>query len=116
MILPHYVGERLMRLLVPLVVAFLLLSPVKASLDERHSARFPGSFLPGVPLFFESVWSNLPDTVSHPLLVHRTYHLWFVVFLLWFSLLGLPVFLRLRGPGGGPPPGGGGGRGGGGGG
>jgi len=33
--------------------------------------------------------------MSHPLLVDRTYHLWFVVFLLWLSLLGLPVFLWL---------------------
>jgi hypothetical protein len=32
--------------------------------------------------------------------VDRTYHLWFVVFLLWLSLLGLPVFLWLRRPGG----------------
>jgi hypothetical protein len=54
----------------------------------------------GVPLFFEDVASNLRNTVFHPLLVPSTYHLWFVVFLLWFALLGLPVFLWLRGPGG----------------
>lgn len=96
----QYVGERVMRLLVPLVVAYLLLSPVQAFIEERHFARYTGSFISGVPLFFESVWSKLSDTVSHPLLVDRTYHLWFVVFLLWFSLLGLPVFLWLRGRGG----------------
>ena len=46
------------------------------------------------------MWSNLRGTVSHPLLVDRTYHLWFVVFLLWFSLLGFPILQWLRGPGG----------------
>ncbi len=96
----QYVGERLMRLLLPLTVAYVLLSPVQAFLEERHFGRYTGSFLSGVPLFFQEVWSNLPDTATHPLLVDRTYHLWFVVFLLWFSLLGLPVFLWLRGRGG----------------
>lgn len=94
----QYVGERLMRLLVPLVVAYLLLSPVQAFIEERHFGRYTGSFLAGLPLFFEEVWSNLRDTALHPLLIDRPYHLWFVVFLLWFSLLGLPVFLWLGGP------------------
>jgi peptidoglycan/LPS O-acetylase OafA/YrhL len=96
----QYVGERLMRLLLPLTAAYVLLSPVQAFLAERHYGRYAGAFLSGVPLFFQEVWSNLPRTVVHPLLVGRTYHLWFVVFLLWFSLLGLPMFLWLRGPGG----------------
>jgi len=94
----QYVGERLMRLLLPLVVAYLLLSPVQAFIEERHFGRYAGSFISGVPLFFQEVWSNLRDTALHPLLIGRTYHLWFVVFLLWFSLVGLPVFLWLRGP------------------
>jgi glucan biosynthesis protein C len=94
----QYLRERLMRLLVPLVVAYLLLSPVQAYIEERHFGRYTGSFVSGLPLFFQEVWSNLRETMSHPLLVDRTYHLWFVVFLLWLSLLGLPMFLWLRGP------------------
>jgi glucan biosynthesis protein C len=96
----QYVGERVMRLLLPLTAAYVLLSPLQAYLEERHFARYTGSFLSGVPLFFKDVWSNFPHTALHPLLVDRTYHLWFVVFLLWFSLVGLPVFLWLRGAGG----------------
>jgi glucan biosynthesis protein C len=96
----QYVAERLMRLLLPLTVAYVLLSPVQAFIEERHFGRYTGTFLSGVPLFFQDVWSNLPNTLPHPLLVDRTYHLWFVVFLLWFSLVGLPVFLWLRGGGG----------------
>lgn len=94
----QYVRERLMRLLLPLTMAYLLLSPVQAFIEERHFGRYTGSFISGVPLFFEDVASRLPSTILHPLLVDRTYHLWFVVFLLWFSLLGLPLFLWLRAP------------------
>ena len=88
-----------MRLLLPLTVAYLLFSPVQAFIEERHFGRYTGPFITGVPLFFQDVASHLPGTLLHPLLVDRTYHLWFVVFLLWFSLLGLPLFLWLRAPG-----------------
>jgi peptidoglycan/LPS O-acetylase OafA/YrhL len=96
----RYLAERVMRLLVPLVVAYLVLCPVMAFIEARHAGEYTGSFVAGVPLFFEDVASNLRSTVFHPLLVPRTYHLWFVVFLLWFALLGLPVFVWLRGAGG----------------
>lgn len=96
----QYASERLMRLLVPLTVAYLLLSPVQAFIEETFRGRYAGPFLAGVPLFFQDVASRLPLTLFHPLLVDRTYHLWFVVFLLWFSFLGLPVFIWLRRPAG----------------
>ena len=98
----RYVGERVMRLFVPLVVAYLLLCPVMAFIEARHLGEYAGSFVAGVPLFFDDVASDLPDSVFHPLLVPSTYHLWFVVFLLWFALLGLPIFLWVRGSGGRP--------------
>lgn len=94
----QYVRERLRRLLLPLVVAYLLLSPVQAFIEERFSGRYTGSFIAGLPVFFQLVYSELPGTILHPLLVARTYHLWFVIFLLWFALLGLPIFLWLRAP------------------
>ena len=93
-----YVRERLSRLLLPLAVAYLLLSTLQAYIEERHFGRYTGSFLGSVPLFFEEVGRDLHETLLHPLLIGGTYHLWFVVFLLWFALLGLPIFLWLRGP------------------
>lgn len=95
-----YVRERLLRLAVPLVVAYVLLSPLQAFIEERFFGRYEGSFLDAIPLFFRAVWADLDETLLHPLGVGWTYHLWFVVFLLWFSLLGLPIFLWLRGPAG----------------
>lgn len=93
-----YVRERLSRLLLPLAIAYLLLSTLQAYIEERHFGRYTGSFLGSVPRFFEEVGRDLHDTLVHPLLIGGTYHLWFVVFLLWFALLGLPLFLWLRGP------------------
>jgi peptidoglycan/LPS O-acetylase OafA/YrhL len=93
-----YVRERLSRLFLPLVVAYLLLSPLQAFIEERHFGRYEGSFPAAIPLFFEEIGGDLHETLLHPLLVGRSYHLWFVIFLLWFALLGLPVYLWLRGP------------------
>ena len=94
----QYVRERLLRLLVPLVVAYLLLSPIQAYIEDTHFGRSAGSFVGAVPSFFRDVAANLSTTLLHPLLIDRSYHLWFVIFLLWYALLGLPVFLWLRGP------------------
>ena len=95
----QYVTERLTRLLLPFIVAYLLQSPIQAFIEERFFGRYTGSFIAGVPLFFQDVAARLPSTLLHPLLVDRTYHLWFVVFLLWFSLLGLPLFMLMRAAG-----------------
>lgn len=94
-----YARERLTRLLVPLVVAFVLLAPVQAYLEATHFGWYEGSFLAFVPRFFEEVWAQVRDigVGSDPLLVGFMYHLWFVVFLLWYSLLGIPLFVWLRG-------------------
>jgi len=95
----QYVAERLTRLLIPLVVAFVLLAPFQAYVEARHFGRFEGSFLVFVPRFFGEVADQILGigVGSDPLLVGYMFHLWFVVFLLWYSLLGIPVFLWLRG-------------------
>jgi len=95
----EYIAERLTRLLVPLVVAYLLLAPVQAYIEASHFGWFEGSFIAFVPRFFEQVWGQARGLGigSDPLLVGYLYHLWFVAFLLWYSLLGIPLFLWLRG-------------------
>ena len=91
-----FVRERLLRLLLPLVVAYLLLSPVQAYIEQSHLGHATGSLLGWFPSFFSEVASKLPTTIMHPLLVDRSYHLWFVIFLLWYVFLGLPLSLWLR--------------------
>ncbi len=74
----------------------MLLSPVQAFLEERHQGHWHGSYVEFVPSFFAEIsagFLRLDD--FEPLLVGRSYHLWFLIFLLWFAVLGLPVFLAL---------------------
>ena len=98
----RYLRERVQRLLVPLVVGYLLLSPVQSFIEETHFRRYSGSFLSFLPGFFDRVWDDLLEGgfPPGPLVVGWPYHLWFLAFLLWFSLLGLPLLLWLRGAGG----------------
>jgi glucans biosynthesis protein C len=87
----EYVNERLTRLLLPLLVAYAVFCPIQYVIEERHKGTSTGSIYDDVRRFFGNVWDD------PPLLLADTYHLWFVVFLLEFSLLGLPLFAWLRG-------------------
>lgn len=93
----EYVRERLLRLAVPLLTAYLLLSPVQAYLQETGAGRYHGSVPGFIPEFFRGEWADLRDGPDLPLVVPWAGHLWFLVFLLWFSLLGLPLLVLLRG-------------------
>jgi glucan biosynthesis protein C len=84
--------ERLLRLLVPLVVAYVLLSPLQYFIEENHKGEFGDSYLGDVRRFFGDL-SGDP-----PLWIRDSYHLWFLIYLLQFALLGLPLFVWLRGP------------------
>jgi glucan biosynthesis protein C len=88
--LGQYISERLTRLLLPFLVAYVLLSPAQFVIEERHNGRSSDSITTDLQRFFSDVWDD------PPLLLADTYHLWFVVFLLEFSLLGLPLFAWLR--------------------
>jgi glucans biosynthesis protein C len=85
-----YARERLLRLAVPLAVGWTLLGPVQLWLEEHHHGVTTDS-LPVVTRRFLA-----EPFVAPPLVLAHSYALWFAVFLLEFSLVGLPVFLWLR--------------------
>jgi glucan biosynthesis protein C len=92
----HFLRERSLRLLIPFVVGFLLLSPPQAYVEALTHGAFAGSFLQFVPWFFAHVqpsWHIVWISIY-------TYHLWFLAFLWLYSLLALPLFLSLRGAAG----------------
>ena len=81
-----FLRERCLRLLVPFAIAYVLLSPLQYFIEERHKGTSSGA-----PTTF------FGDLGGHaPLWLRDTYHLWFLVYLLQFAVLGLPVFLWLR--------------------
>jgi surface polysaccharide O-acyltransferase-like enzyme len=88
----QYTRERFARLLIPLVVGSVLLSPMQLYLEWRHKFQtgiWHGSFVdfvealawvPNNPRFFGAVG----------------YHLWFLGFLFCYALLTLPIFQWLK--------------------
>jgi peptidoglycan/LPS O-acetylase OafA/YrhL len=91
----QFLRERSLRLLVPLVVGYLLFSPLQAYLEALNHGTFAGTFLQFVPWFVAHIqFSWHSPWISDP------YHLWFLEFLWVFSLIALPLFLFLRGAAG----------------
>ncbi|HEY9336877.1 MAG TPA: acyltransferase [Kribbella sp.] len=88
---PRFLRERSLRLLVPFVVAYVLLSPLQYFIEEHHKGRSTASFFGDVQTFFSDLGGDAP------LWLRDTYHLWFLVYLIQFAVLGLPLFLLLRG-------------------
>jgi glucan biosynthesis protein C len=72
----QFVRERSLRLLVPLLVGFLLFSPIQAYFEALNHGRFAASFLEFVPWFFAHLQVSWhAPWISYP------YHLWFLEFL-----------------------------------
>jgi glucans biosynthesis protein C len=88
----QYVGERVKRLLIPYVTGCILLWPIMLYFQWRHIIErglWSGSFLDFVLIHragFSPRWFG-----------EVGFHLWFLGFLFCFSVLGLPIFLWLKG-------------------
>jgi len=91
----QYVQERTKRLLIPYFAGCILLWPIMLYFEWRHLAvtgEWYGSFQQFVLLHragFSPMWFG-----------EVGFHLWFLGFLFCFSLLGLPLFLWLKGKSG----------------
>jgi glucan biosynthesis protein C len=92
----QYLRERLERLLVPLLFGSLTLIPWNGYVSALNHATFRGSFWSYFPIHFERMWEALkiPQFHNSPIALYQTsWHLWFLGFLLIFSLLALPLLL-----------------------
>jgi peptidoglycan/LPS O-acetylase OafA/YrhL len=91
----QFAAERFQRLLIPFIVGCILLSPIMLYFQWKHvglRGLWQGPFWQYVLLHragFSPRWFG-----------EIGYHLWFLAFLLCFSLLGLPIFLWLKGESG----------------
>lgn len=88
----EYIGERFKRLIIPFIVGFILLSPPVAYLISVSQGIYQGSFIQFIPYFFENIhidWN--PQWIGA-----YGYHLWFLAFLFFVSLLTLPALLLLK--------------------
>lgn len=91
----QYATERFKRLLIPYVAGSILLWPIMLYFEWSHKIQtgvVQGSFLE----FLKALpWGPNPRVFGVV-----GYHLWFLAFLFCFSLLGLPIFLWLKGESG----------------
>jgi glucan biosynthesis protein C len=88
----QYATERFKRLLIPFIIGAILLSPIQLFFEWRHESQrglFTGSLLE----FFRSFDTTLgPRVFGAPV----GYHLWFLGFLLSYSLIALPLLVWLK--------------------
>lgn len=93
----RYLGERVLRLLVPFVFGLLVLVPPQTYLGLRSHTDYDESFLAYFPRFFEFYPDDFEGYTQGGL---TPAHLWFILFLFLFALVSLPLFLALRRPAG----------------
>jgi len=86
-----YVGKRL-RLLVPLLVGIMVLSPLQTWIGELSRGHVPAAPIP----YAVDFWAAADPPTSPMWLGIYGYHLWFIGFLLIYALLALPVLRTMR--------------------
>lgn len=84
----QFAAERIKRLLLPLVVGILLIVPPQVYFERLSRGEFTGSFW--------DFWPSHAFLGIYPEGNFSWHHLWFLPYLLVFSLLATPLFLYLR--------------------
>ena len=82
-----FIRQRLVRLLLPLAFGIAVVIPPQVYCEQLSRGRATGPFLEFYPHFFNGIAPRGNFTWTH---------LWFVAYLLTFSLLALPLFLADR--------------------
>ncbi len=80
--------ERIVRLYIPLTIGMLLIVPPQVYIERLVNQQFEGSYL--------DFWPTNAFTGIYPEGNFSWHHLWFLPYLLIFSLLLIPVFLYLK--------------------
>jgi len=84
----RFAAERVQRLLVPLVFGILVVVPPQIYFERLHRGQFSGSYL--------EFWPSVLQGVSYPKGNTSWHHLWFVAYILVYSLICLPLFAAFR--------------------
>jgi hypothetical protein len=84
----QFTGERLKRLLLPLIIGILIVVPPQVYLERLNDGQFTGSYFEFYPAH--------AFTGVYPEGNFSWHHLWFLPYLLLFSLVFAPAFLYLR--------------------
>ncbi|MEJ2352616.1 MAG: acyltransferase family protein [Anaerolineales bacterium] len=88
----RFLRARVLRLLVPLAFGILVLGPPQIYLERLTHGEFQGSFLEFLPLYYRD-WRVFVGTFAWSVV-----HLWYLEYLLLFTLVLLPLFAALKRP------------------
>jgi glucans biosynthesis protein C len=88
-----FIKERFLRLGVPLLLGIFLLSPPQVYIERITSDQFEGSFFQFSPHYFEGLYLEIGGGGNFAFFGH---HLWYLLMLLLFSVVTLPIFLKIR--------------------
>jgi peptidoglycan/LPS O-acetylase OafA/YrhL len=91
-----FLKERLARLGVPLLLGIFLLSPPQVFIERLTKGQFSGSFWQWLPHYFEGFYGITGHLANF---AWMGLHLWYVLLLLLFSVLTLPLLRLARQPG-----------------
>lgn len=83
----EFMKERFVRLFIPLVFGILFVIPPQVFFERLNQHAFSGSYIQFYPEFFNGIYPHGNFTWNH---------LWFIVYLLTFVILALPVFMFAR--------------------
>jgi len=84
----EFARERLTRLLIPLGFGMLVVVPPQIYYERLWRGQFSGSYL--------EFWKTVFDGVPYPQGNTSWHHLWFVAYILVYSLISIPLFALLR--------------------
>lgn len=87
-----YLRERVERLFVPMVFGSVVLVPWIGYMSALNHARFDGPYWAYIPVHVEQTWAALKTPELHHGLIalyYTSWHLWFLGYLLVFSVLAL---------------------------
>ncbi len=85
----QFAGERIKRLFIPLIFGILFIVPPQIYFERLDKGQFDGNY-------FEFWPSQLFTNGVYPDGNFSWHHLWFILYLLIFSLILIPVFLYLK--------------------
>ncbi|MBM7702073.1 hypothetical protein JOC83_000899 [Bacillus iocasae] len=85
----NYITERLTRLGIPLLLGIWILSPPQVYIERISYEQFNGSFLDFIPHYVDGLYLGIGGSGNFAFV---GLHLWYLLVLLVFSILTLPLF------------------------
>jgi glucans biosynthesis protein C len=89
----QFMKERLARLGIPLLFGVMVLTPPQIYMERVNHGQFTGSFFNWYPNFFDGVYLDIGGSGNFAFV---GLHLWYLLVLLVFSFITLPVFLKTK--------------------